>query len=316
MKDKQLAYVEARRAPKTETALGSLIMQHWQTRYLYGKALVLTSSPESFAKAAHKRWSSLMQASQQERSRTADADTLLRLTHAITRMQQMIIAPSPPEEYPAAHFWCIRPDQLHQVELPRTCRTIYAIEALSPDLQDRLVTLLPAHSLVVDLAGHTWKGLSSKALLDAKVDEAWQELVTFLEGVGISTEQLATQHTDIDAIDDALDILLDVGSSFLRHARHFQEALHLAQPLSSSHTTKQQYAIANLLARRVASLTPGLLHHSFIQAENDSFSLYDALPQKLSRESLTAAVARHIKAGRHTLARALESAFLNNSLAL
>src|SRR5436305_1469470 len=106
---KQLAYIETRRASKTETAQASLIMQHWQSRYLYGKALVLTTSPDSFAKAAQKRWTSLMQTSQQQRSHTTDADALLRLTHAITRMQQMTITTNPPEEYPAAHFWCVRP---------------------------------------------------------------------------------------------------------------------------------------------------------------------------------------------------------------
>lgn len=315
-RDTPLAYLETKRPPKTDNALASNIIQHWHTRYLYGKAICLTNSPAQIAKLARKRWLSVMQTLQEERAHTTDADKLLGLTHSITRMQQMVIATAPPHEYPAAHLWLIAPQDILSTELPRTCKSIYVTEDLNQEAQTMLCDLLPVHSLVVDYGNNVWE-LAPKTILEEKVHFAWQELNTFLEQQHIAISHLLNEQHNIDSIDDALDSLLDKSSAFLRHARQFQEALHFAQPLSLSFTQRQQYELANMLARRVALLTPGLLHHSFIQNDNDSFSLYDVIStQKQSRESLTAAVARHLAAGRTTLAKALETAFVNNSLVI
>ena len=315
MNHKQLAYIETKQPPKSQAALVSLVLQHWQNRYLYGKALVVVDDPAGFAKAARKRWTSLIQVGQGERSRTFDADRLLSLTHNITRMQQMAITSEASHEYPAAHFWIITPETLTKTELPRTCRTVYIGASLTTTTAEHLSTILPAHSLIVDFTKSEWT-LPSKKALDNKVHEAWQELQTFLKAYGIDTHQLSNEQSSFDTLDNALDTLLDVSSGFLRHARHFQEALHLAQPLTSDYITRQEYEAVNLLTRRVAMLAPGIIHHSFLQNDNDIFSLYDVAEQKISRESLTVAIARHIKAGRHNLARALETAFVNNSLML
>lgn len=316
-RDKPLAYLETKRPPRTDNALASNIIQHWQARHLYGKAICITHSPESLAKLARKRWLSVMQTLQEERSQTIDADRLLSLTHAITRMQQMVITTEAPHEYPLAHFWFIQPNHLKQTELPRACKSVYVAMSLSTDEQNVLYDLLPTHGLVIDYANNTNWQFISKSILEDKVHHAWQELNTFLEQHHVHVNQLVKERHNIDRVDDALDTLLDSSSTFLRHARHFQEVLHLAQPLSLSFTEKQQYDLANMLARRVAMLTPGILHHSFIQAENDTFSLYDIVSsQKQSRESLTAAISRHLAAGRKNLAQALETAFVNNSLAI
>ena len=76
MNHKQLAYLEAKQPPKSQAALVSLVLQHWQNRYLYGKALVIVDDPTSFAKAVRKRWTSLIQTGQSEHSHTFDADRL------------------------------------------------------------------------------------------------------------------------------------------------------------------------------------------------------------------------------------------------
>lgn len=314
MRDKPLAYLETKRPPKTDSSLASSITQHWQTRHLYGKALIISERPHEIAKLIRKHWISAMQGFQQERSLTIDADRLLNLTHSITRMQQMVITADSPHEFPAAHLWIIQPDQLRQTELPRTCRTIYVHAKLEKSLTSHVQELLANHSLVVDYSQNTLWTLQDKHLLDEKVHHAWQELHTFLAQHNISISRLVKESHAIDLIDDALDTLLDTSSAFLRHARHFQEALHLAQPLQLSHHQKQEYELANLLVRRVTMLTPGLLHHSFIQPDNDTFSLYDAAGQKINRESLSAMISRHVAAGRKTLARALETAFVNNTL--
>lgn len=261
-----------------------------------------------------KRWTSAMQSVQQERARTIDADRLLSITHTITRMQQMVVADTPPHGYPAAHFWLMKPDELEVTELPRSCHTIYIASLLSDDTKELLISLLPSHSLLVDLADNKNWNITPKAVLEEKVYNAWNELTTFLAQHGIDIQKLVEQQHTIDAIDNALDTLLDTGNSFLRHARQFQEVLHLAQPLPLTFVQKQQFELASMLARRVAILTPGIVHHSLIQNSNDTFSLYDAVVHKLSHESLAEAVARHKAAGRTTLAKALQTAFVNNSL--
>lgn len=313
MREQQLAYHESKHPPKTEAILASQIVTHWQTRHLYGKALIITDHPFNIAKLIRRRWLSAMQRLQQERSQTVDADQLLSLTHSITRMQQMVIAANAPHEFPAAHLWCIAPGQLETTELPRTCRTTYVCLALNNLHKPLLQELIPTHTLVVDFGANAWD-FPSKDILDDRVHQAWQELLVFFSKQNININKLLEESHNIDSIDDAIDSLLDVSSTFLRHARHFQEALHFAQPLQLSFREQKEYDIANMLARRVTMLTPGLLHHSFIQTENDTFSLYDRSPQKYSRESLTVTVSRHVAAGRHNLARALQTAFVNNRL--
>lgn len=311
MREFPLAYVETKRSPKSESGLSTSVISHWQSRFLYGKAVIITEQPEAFARLARKHWLSFMQRLQQERAHTHDADKLLNITHSITRMQQMVITPEAPHEFPAAHFWCITPEKVLQTELPRTCHTVYISVALGSDTKQHLYSALLPHSLVVDFSANNLQ-LEPKHTLDMKVHIAWEELLTFLEKHDINIKTLTQNRHNIDVFDDALDNLLDKSSAFLRHARQFQEALHLAQPLQLAHTTKQEYELANILARRVSMLTPGIIHHSFFQNENETFSLFDATGQKITRESFSVAITRHINAGRKNLAKALETAFVNN----
>lgn len=313
MREFPLAYVEEKRPPKSESGLATSVISHWQSRFLYGKAVIITDNPENFAKLARRQWLSQMQRLQQERTHTHDADKLLTITHSITRMQQMAVAPEAPHEFPAAHFWCFTPEKLIQTELPRTCHTVYITVVLTAEAKEYLYRALLPHSLVIDFATNEFQ-LEPKHTLDMKVQIAWEELFTFLDKHDINIETLAKNRHNIDIFDDALDNLLDKSGSFLRHARQFQEALHLAQPLQAAHTTKQEYELANILARRVSMLTPGIIHHSFFQNENETFSLFDATGQKITRESLSVAITRHVEAGRRNLAKALETAFVNNLL--
>ncbi len=312
MKDPKHLYIENRSMPTSDALFASVIIKHWQSRHLHSKALFINANSKLLIKYMQKRWVSLMQSLQQERAQTIDADKLLTLTFTITRMQQMLISSSSPSEYPAAHLWSIAPEAIFETELPRTCKTVYIGTELTREEQDHLIGLLPPHTVITDFTvAHTWP-LTDKAELEEKVYNAWEELTTFLQHHNISISQLTQTKENIDHIDDALDTLLDNSSSFLRHTRQFQEAFHLAQPLELTHSQMQEYELMNLLARRVTMLTPGLIHHSFIKPENDTFSLYDFLPQIYSRDSLSDTIQRHVTAGRMRLAKALEVAFVNN----
>jgi hypothetical protein len=114
---------------------------------------------------------------------------------------------------------------------------------------------------------------------------------------------------NINAMDDALDTLLDVSRNFLQLANDFQRALELARPLRLGKDIRQQYDSLVLLAYRVQSLMPGAFSKRFLETynEDDTFFLYDAVKDYLlgSGESLAEATARHTQAGRHRLAQAL-----------
>ena len=77
MREFPLAYVETKRPPKTESGLSASVISHWQSRFLYGKALIINEHPEAFARLAMRQWATQMQRLQQERAHTHDADTLL-----------------------------------------------------------------------------------------------------------------------------------------------------------------------------------------------------------------------------------------------
>ncbi len=307
-------YLETKDRPKTEEGLVSDVIRHWHSRHLHSKALVLCDDPVQFVKLAKKQWLRLMQRAQQERLKTVDADAILDLTYAITRMQHVTISEKLPHAQPAAHLWAIRPGDIQHGELPVTCRSIYIATGLSPTEHQALLAACGSHGLIVDycVGPHTWQ-LAPKTDLEAKVNEAWEELATFFAHHNINTELLVRDTHNIDAIDDALDTLLDVSSSFLRHMHHFQEVLFLAEPLSIDHATKKQYDMANSLARRVAALSPNVFSRFLTQSlDDETFYLQDKALQKIRQEQLQEKLARHRTAGRNNLVRALERAFMAN----
>jgi hypothetical protein len=117
------------------------------------------------------------------------------------------------------------------------------------------------------------------------------------------------RNQDIEAMDNALDALLDYSHQLLRIANEFQHTLELARPLRIERSVRQEYDVVVLLAYRVQALSPGAFTQHFLESynEDDTFFLFTPGKQRKNapHESLAEAVARHISAGRLRLAAAL-----------
>ncbi len=309
-------YLEVREKPQSLTNLASDIARHWQTRYTHSKAIIVCDEPHALAKHIEKRWLRLTNQLQQKRLRTVGADEILELTYAITRMQHINFAEGLPNKHPSANFWFVNHQEMVN-ELAGTCRTLYIACSLSE--HEALLDTLPTHSLVVDYAHNQWPSyMRSKAELETKVYNAWNELHTFFVRHNIDINAIISSNTyNAEHIDNAIDTLIDVSSTFLRHAHQFQEMLQLAEPLQVEHSLKLQYEAANLLARRVAALSPNIFGRFISQAlDDETFYLQGGSLEVFKRETADATVDYHRRAGRNSLARALERAFLEGALAI
>jgi len=307
-------YLEKREYPHSLANLASDIARHWQSRFSHSKALVVCNDPEATLKHVERQWLRLANQLQQKRLQTVGADEILELTYAITHMQHVRLAQGLPQLNPAAHIWFTAPSESLHDQLAANCRSIYVATRLTQPKQ--LVDQLPTHCLVVDYARNSWpSGLHSKDDLEEKVLHAWSELHTFFKRHGIKIEQIFNGNSyNAEAIDNAIDTLLDVSSSFLRHAHQFQEMLQLAEPLQIEHSVKQQYDAASLLARRVATLSPNIFGRFLSQAlDDETFYLQDRSLEVFKRESAQATITYHLQAGRNNLARALERVFMESA---
>ncbi len=155
----------------------------------------------------------------------------------------------------------------------------------------------------------TTHGFIPKSDLVATCDQLWHELEAFLIKHNITIDSLITPTLEQPVyLDDALDTLLGVSSSFLRIAQQFQEAWQLAQPLEPNHDEQKAYETMFDLARRVATLSPSYFSRYMSGMKNDDeFSLYDSAYAAQQQYTLAETIARHLQAGRLRLAAALEN---------
>lgn len=306
-------FVETVSAPKTESALAGAIMRHWHSRHLHSKALVICDSPETLLKSAQKQWRRFIQLAQQERLHNTGADRILTLTYEITHMQHASLANKSPSSSPSSHMWFVTPGTTVD-HLPSTCRSVYVTVKLSNDQQQTLVEQLPRYAVAVDFARHDSWPLAPKSDLEQKVNEAWEEVLVFFNQHNIEVDSLVHGNLTVDAIDNALDTLLDVSSAFLRHAHHFQEVLSLAEPLLLDHQTKLKYDATCLLARRVSLLVPNTFGRFFMQQGDDTFFMYDTPREVAKKEQMERAIKRHRNAGRQNIVFALERLMLSSTV--
>lgn len=309
------SYFELRKQSARGTdSMAADIMRHLHARQHLGKALVISSQSLALMAASRKQWLKLARLLQKHRASTLNADKILKYTHTITHMQHMRFSSKPPLQEPEADVYFLEA-VIQLPELPLHCYTSYITAPLDAAQCGNIYSQLPAQALVVDYAGHaeTWTslGLQPKRMLELQVDQAWQQLCAFIASKDIEVVRLTADGGvyDIDAMDDALDRLLDVNMSFLNFANQFRRALELARPLRISKGVRQRYDALILLAHRVQALMPGAYSQHFLESynEDDTFFLYGPHLEALltSGESLEQAVRRNRLAGRWRLAAAL-----------
>jgi len=313
-------YIEVRKgaARGTESVVAD-VMRHLHTRQHLGRATLVCEPTLSVLSAARKQWLKLSRSIQKQRASTLNADKILKYTHMITHMQRMHFTAKTPLENPSADIYLLEPAEL--AIMPIHCWTVYVLTPVPRADIERMLRLLPPEALVVDYTQATyWDdfGLQPKHLLEQQVDLAWQRISAFLKDYSIDITAIAHDDIrDVEAMDDALDVLLGMSYKFLQVANDFQRALELARPLRISRELRAEYDALVLLAHRVQALSPGAFTQQFLETynEDDTFFLYDPAAEQLaSAGTLAEAYARHVRAGRHQLARALQDAWTRRSL--
>ncbi len=291
--------------------LSTSIMRHLHTRQHLGKAVVVCDQPTVLLGAARKQWLKLARSVQTKRASTVSADKILKYTHTVTHMQHMRFTFRSPLERPDADVYFLTAGDIDS--LPGQCFTVYLAMRIEPGQAARLIERLPADALLVDYAQtFDWQllGVVPREALEHQLAHAWETIEQFLRSYNIDTGVLGEErHHDVDAMEEALDILLGANRKFLQIAHEFQRALELARPLRLDKETRQRYDAVSLLAHRVQALSPGVFTQSFLEtySENDAFFLYDPAKEHYLQlgESLSEAIARHIGAGRLHLAEAI-----------
>ncbi len=309
-------YFELRKpAARGTDSISADTMRHLNTRQHLGKAVVICEQPAIVLSAARKQWLKLSRSLQKQRSSTLNADKILKYTHTITRMQRMHFTIKDPLEQPNGDVYFLTPSQL--TTMPVHCWSVYVLSAISDKEARALAAQLPAEALIVDYRhSKMWQrlGFQPKKALEKRVGDQWRQVQQYLSGHRININKFIVDGIhDAEVMDDALDTLLGGHShKFLIVANEFQRALELARPLRLKKEVRSSYDSLALLAHRVQALSPGAFSQHFLETynEDDTFFLYDATRTRkhlVGSESLTQAYARHTKAGRHHLAKSLQS---------
>lgn len=310
-------YYELRKKPANGNGLSTDIMRHLNTRQHLGKAVVICDDPRGVLSAARKQWLRLTRHVQKQRAATLDADKILKYTHTVTHMQRMRFTAKTPLEESEADVFFLTPQMI--ADIPAQCLSAYLTTPLTMEQMHGLSDQLSPSALAVDYAHNRWhkSGFLPKIELESQLSDQWGEIKHFLSTYHIEPVKLFNgQMHNVDAIDEALDILLGASQKFLGMARDFNHALELARPVKLTKNTRQQYDAVTLLAHRVQALTPGAFTQQFLEtySEDDTFFLHDAARGSVVSESLSQTISRHLKAGRVRLAAAIQQTAQRSTL--
>lgn len=309
------AYFEWRiSAARGSESIAADIARHIHSRQHLGKAVVICDQPVVMLSAARKQWLKLCRSIQKQRASTLNADKILKYTHTITKMQHMQFTSHSPLERPTADLYFMTLEEISQI--PPRCITVYLLSKVDDTAGSQILEKVAHEALIVDY-GHSgyWKqsGVQPKKVLEEDVKVQWERVKEFLAKYEITPQILIKDKAhNLETMDDALDILLNVSTTFIEVSNSFQHAMEIARPLRTTKELRLQYDAAALLAHRVQALSPGAFTQRFLEAynEDDTFFLYDSLRAEFLsyNEPLPQIIERHQKAGRPNLADALYKA--------
>jgi hypothetical protein len=261
-------YLETRSTQNTITA--SDLARHLLPRQHLGKTVVVCDKPVIMMSLTRKYWLKLLRTLLRERSSTLNVEKILQLTYDVTHMQHMGFAAKPFYANPEADVFFVAPDQIGQ--LPPQCFSLYVVDAPASEQFNNAIAQLPEKALVIDYSGAPAIAnapLLPKHRLEQQVPDAWQKVARYFAEHHINIERLSQRIHHSEALNEAIDVILNTSSEFLRTASDFLEILHLAQPLLNDNSTQQCYDLVALLHRRIYALTPGSLSQQFAQSLGD-----------------------------------------------
>ncbi len=290
-------------------SLAADIAQHMQCRQNLGKVIIIGDRPSILMGTVRKQWYKLVRAVQKERSGTINAEKILRLTHTITHMHRMEFTTKIPSCFPNGHVFFITPDQIDI--FPINTYSVYLTCALDKACMQHVIKQMPIDGLLVDYRGNFKSrtyDLRPKDQLKNRVVDQWQPVQEFFNEHDIDVDALAEGRLrHYEALDDALDTLLDVSREFLRIASDFQHTLELSRPAKLTIAEQRRYDILILLAHRVQALDPYSMASLFTYNLSDpgTFFLHDQKPKEKITTAMRKQIAAHHLAGRRRLANAL-----------
>jgi len=313
MQEKKLTqYLEVRPARRTmHDGLATDLARHLHSRQHLGSAVIVTEEPLKLLSVVRKQWFKLARGLQRERASTVNAQKILHLTYAVTRMHNLAFTARSPEQRPEADVFFVRSEQLQLA--PAQCYSLYLTKTVETATLEPYIDQLPAESLIVDYAGATsalTAHLKAKATLSEQVRTQWLHVTEFLRKLHINIEDLARQATlQPSLLDDVIDLLLDYSTDFLRVASSFQHSLQLAQPYEPVRETKLLYNTLALLAHRVQSLNTGKLddYLSSVVLDSSFFLRESGGVKDRQRRQLGLLLAYHQQAGHARICQKLNA---------
>jgi len=290
------------------TGVAPDLMRHLHARLHLGKAVVLCDNPPIMLALAEKQWRKLSRVLQQRRSFATNAVEILKYTYTITQMQHASFTTDDVRDNAEASVYFARPDELHG--LPADCLSVYLTAGVTPEVAARIVSKLPDLALLMDYTGRIRAGkdgLKLRSVLEKSLRQSWDEVELMLATEGIDVTRLADPATSSEAIDDAVDILLDRDVEFLAIAKHFQHQLDMARPLRSTpKAVRDRYEAFIVLAHRVQTFSTGAFSPQFLRTyANDTFFFNDRATAAGMLESFAAMLRRHEQAGRANIVRVM-----------
>jgi len=314
-------FLEVRPARRTTNdGLAAELAKHLRARQHLGSAVVVTDEPLKLLAVVRKQWFKLARGLQRERASTVNAQKILHLTYAVTRMHNLAFVAKAPEERPDADVFFVGDTDLHQ--LPPRCFSLYLTTAVPTALLRQTILQLAPQSLIVDYADATTElahELKPKAMLNEQVHVRWQAVVDFLEPLHITIAKIANEATTKPSVlDDTIDILLDYSTEFLQVAGTFQHALQLAQPIEPSREMQKQYKTLTQLAHRVQTLNTGKLSDflDFITGDNSFFLRDSGAGFPTQKTALAELFMWHKAAGRFRICEKIETMLIRENFGL
>jgi hypothetical protein len=125
-----------------QEAVTADIMRHFHARQFLGSAMVITDQPYNTFTSCKRQWMKLSRLVQKRRASTIDADKILRHTHTIAHMQQVVFdysRTSSPSSLPAVYFSL--PNDT--IEIPRDCMSVYVMAQISSNVLSSIIATSP-----------------------------------------------------------------------------------------------------------------------------------------------------------------------------
>ena len=265
-------YLENRSLPHRPPApLAADIARHMQSRQYLGSTVVVCDSPHAMLSAVRKQWLKAARHLQTMRASTLNAEEILRLTHAIMHMQNMLFVAKTPQDSPDAAVYFVLPDQL--TTMPYACFSLYLTMPIEPEQLGQITKNLPADALIINYSDVPLSPVKTQAKdqLEQKLLAEWLHMDNFLKRCGVNPSELIIGNSlQLGAMDNALDTLLTHSSDFLQRAAAFQRTMSLAQPLKIVPSEQQRlFEVIIRLAHRVQSLSPGTFNNYLVKTFGD-----------------------------------------------